>query len=266
MKKVTSFLLTEKFYLPIIYMIMASIIYGVIKGIIKRISNDKRINNKKKTILSLIKNIIKYIIYICTALGILGVYGIDTTGIVASIGIAGLVIGLALQDIISDFLAGILILFDNKYSLGDIVEINGFKGEVINFGLMSTKIKNGLGEIKILSNSSFKEVTNYSMANSLLVINLDVSYDTNIDLLDKVLNDLRSEVLKINNVEGNYSVLGINEFSSSSIKYTVSIECKPNTGYGVKREYFKLVKKAFDENHIEIPYDKLDVNLRGKHE
>ena len=262
---VLKLVLNKKFYVPIVYIAMAIIIYGIIKRIIIKISNGKLVDNKKKTILFLFKNLIKYLIYICAILGILAVYGIDTSGIIASIGIAGLVIGLALQDIISDFLSGVLILFDNKYSIGDIVEIGGFKGEVINFGLMSTKIKNAMGEVKIISNSSFKEVTNFSMANTNLIINLDVSYDTDIDKLDKVLKDLSEEVLKIENVK-NYNVLGINEFSGSSIKYLVTIECKPNTQFVIKRAYFKLVRDAFKKNKIEIPYNKLDVNIRGKNE
>ena len=193
-------------------------------------------------------------------------YGVDTSSIVASLGIAGLVIGLALQDIIADFVGGIFILFDDQYTIGDVVEINGFKGEVIGFGLMSTKIKNANGDVLILSNSSFKEVKNFSRNNSNLVINLDVAYDTDIDKLDKVLKALEEDVKNMENVCGDYKVLGINEFSSSSIKYLVTIECKPNSQYQVKRDYFKLVKKAFDKNKIEIPYNKLDVNVRGNHE
>ena len=98
-------------------------------------------------------------------------YGVDTSGIIASLGVAGLVIGLALQDIIADFVAGIFILFDDQYIIGDVVEINGFKGEVIGFGLMSTKIKNATGDVLIISNSSFKEVVNFSRTNYCLLIN-----------------------------------------------------------------------------------------------
>ena len=199
-------------------------------------------------------------------LSILNVYGVNTTSIVASIGVAGLVIGLAFQDIIRDFLSGIFILFDNQYTIGDTVSINNFKGEVISFGLMSTKIKAATGEILILSNSSFNEVINYSIDNTILYITLDVSYDTNIDKLEKVLNDLKEDVMKIENVCGEYKLLGISEFSSSSIKYLVSIECKPNTHYQIKRDYLKLIRNAFNKNNIEIPYNKLDINIRGKDE
>lgn len=260
------FIKSEKFILPIVYIIIGIILVRIVKFIVNKISKNKYVDKKKKTIISLIKNICKYLIYIFVVLSILAVYGVDTSGLIASLGIAGLVIGLALQDIIADFVAGIFILFDDQYSIGDIVSINDFKGEVIGFGLMSTKIKNSSGDVLILSNSSFKQVINYSRNNNNLVITLDIDYDTDIDLLEKVLNDIRDDVLKINNVIGNYKLLGINEFSSSSIKYLVNIECKANCQYQVKREYLKLVKKVFDKNKIMIPYDKLDINIRRNNE
>lgn len=260
------FLKSDKFILPIVYIVIGVILHTVIKFIMNKISKNKYVDKKKKTIISLIKNILKYLVYIFVILSILSVYGVNTSGILASLGIAGLVIGLAIQDILADFVAGVFILFDNQYTIGDIVEINGFKGEVISFGLMSTKIKNANGDILILSNSSFKEVINYSMGNTNLLINLDVSYDTDIDKLEDVLKSLEEDVKKLDNVVGNYSLLGVNEFASSSIKYLVSIECKANCQYQIKRDYFKLVKKAFDKNKIEIPYNKLDINVRSNNE
>lgn len=261
-----NFIKSEKFYLPIIYIVLGIIIYGIIKVIIGKISKNKYVDKKKITIISLIKNIFKYLIFILVILSILNIYGVNTTSIIASIGIVGVIIGLALQDIVADFLAGIFILFDNQYTIGDTVSINGFKGEVISFGLMSTKIKAPTGETLIISNSSFKEVINYSINKTVLYITLDVAYNTDIDLLEKVLKSLEKEVLKIENVLGSYQLLGINEFSSSSIKYMVSINCKPNTHYQIKRDYLKLINDAFHKNNIEIPYNKLDVNIRSNDE
>ncbi|MBQ2873434.1 MAG: mechanosensitive ion channel family protein [Bacilli bacterium] len=260
------FIKSEKFILPIVYLVIGIILYNIVRFIINKIMKNKYVDKRKKTIISLIKNILKYIIYTFVILSILSVYGVDTTGIIASLGIAGLVIGLALQDIIADFVAGIFILFDDRYTIGDTIEINGFKGEVIGFGLMSTKIKNSSGDVLILANSSFKEIKNFSRHNNNLVITLDVSYNTDIDKLEMVLESLREDVKNMNNVCGDYKLLGINEFSSSSIKYLVTIECKANCQYQIKRDYLKLVKNTFDKNKIEIPYNKLDINVRGKDE
>ena len=119
------FLKSEKFILPIVYIVIGLVLLRVVRFIVNKISKNKYVDKKRKTIISLIKNILKYLIYIFVILSILSVYGVDTSGILASLGIAGLVIGLALQDIIADFVAGIFILFDDQYTLGDVVEIMG---------------------------------------------------------------------------------------------------------------------------------------------
>ncbi len=257
------FIKSDKFYLPIIYLILGFIIYYFIRIVINKISKREK-DKKKITIISLIKNIIKYLILVIVVLSILNVYGINTSGIITSIGVIGVIVGLALQDIITDFLAGLAILFDDKYTIGDVVSINGFKGTVVGFGLMSSKIKAATGEVKILSNSSFKEVINYSHNNTVIFLKLDVAYETNIKKLENALKEMEEEVKKIENVCGDYKILGIEEFSSSSIRYMVSITCKAEKQYQVKRDYYMLVKKYFDKYGIEIPYNKLDVNVRGK--
>ena len=224
----TKFLLSKKFILPVMYIIIGVIVYNIIKFLMKRLSKTKYADRKKKTIIELLRNIIKYLIMIFVVLAILSVYGVDTSALVTSIGVAGVIIGLALQDIIADFLAGILILFDNHFAIGDIVTIDGFTGEVVNFGLMTTKIKAATGEVMILSNAAFRKVINYNMNNTTHYINIDVAYDTDIDKLEKCLMEMTDEVEKIDGYLGNYKLLGIQEFASSSIKYMVMLDCKTN--------------------------------------
>lgn len=260
------FIKSEKFIFPIIYIVLGIIIYNILKTIILKISKNKRIDKRKITIVSLIRKIIKYLIFIFVILAILNVYGIDTSGVITSIGIAGIIIGLAIQDLVADFLAGIFILFDDKYTLGEIVSINDFKGEVIGIGLMSTKIKAASGEVLIISNSVFKSVINHSRNNTNLFINIDVAYDTDIDKLEKALNEMKEEVEKIDGYMEGYKLLGIQEFASSSIKYMVMLECKSSKRFQVKRDFNMILKRHLDKAKIEIPYTKIDVNIRGKHE
>ena len=257
------FITSKKFILPIVYVVIGVIIYNVIKFLMKKISKTKYENKKKKTIISLLKNIIKYLIMIFVALAILSVYGVDTTSIITSIGVAGVIIGLALQDMVADFLAGVLILFDNHYAIGDVVTIDGFTGEVVNFGLMTTKIRAASGEGLVIANSAFKKVINYSINNTVHYINVDVAYDTDIDKLEKCLNEMKDDVEKIDGYTGNYKLLGIQEFASSSIKYMVMLECSNSKRFQVKRDFNMILKKYFDKYKIEIPYTKVDVNIRG---
>ena len=188
-------------------------------------------------------------------------YGVDTTSIIASIGVFAAVIGLAFQDILKDLLAGISIIFDNKFAVGDTVEINGFSGTVIQLGLRTTKIKSFTGEIKSIGNSSFNEVINYSLSDAVLYIKLNVAYDTNLEKLEKVLSDIREDVLKIDGVI-TYELNGVDAFADSSIVYMVSVTCKAPNRYSAKRAFLRLVKDTFDKEKIEIPYTTVDINVR----
>ena len=274
-----NFFASDKFYLPIIYIIVGIIAYFIICFFINRISKVNigklkgkkatntyivAIDKRKMTIVSLIKNVVKYTIAIIIIIAILSLYGVDTTSIIASIGIVGVVLGLACQDIAKDFLSGVFLIFDNAYAVGDYVEINGFTGEVISLGLKTTKIKAYTGEVKIISNSAFTEVTNYNLKQSKLVIDIPLSYDCDIEKVEKVLNDLVPEIKAIPDVRKEVELLGIERFESSSIIYRIAIDCSPMSQYGVNRAVLRLIKLTCDKNKITIPYEQLDVHIKNK--
>lgn len=274
-----NFFASDKFYLPIIYIIVGIIAYFIICFFINHISKVNigklkgkkatntyivAIDKRKMTIVSLIKNVVKYTIAVIIIIAILSLYGVDTTSIIASIGIVGVVLGLACQDIAKDFLSGVFLIFDNAYAVGDYVEINGFKGEVISLGLKTTKIKAYTGEVKIISNSAFTEVTNYNLKQSKLLIDIPLSYDCDIEKVEKVLNDLVPEIKALPDVRKEVELLGIERFESSNIIYRIAIDCSPMSQYGVNRAVLRLIKLTFDKNKITIPYEQLDVHIKNK--
>ena len=170
---ILSIITSKKFYMPLLFILLGIISYKIISKTIKKVSKmDVYINKgrteaydkRKQTVVGLIDNIIKYLIAIIIIISTLSIFGVNTKNIVASLGIASAIIGLAFQDIIKDFLSGIFILFDNAYAVGDWVTIDNFKGEVIDVGLRTTKVKAYTGEIMSLSNSSFTKVINYNLA------------------------------------------------------------------------------------------------------
>lgn len=113
---------------------------------------------KRLTLLNLCVSVLKYIIFIIDIVIILGIFGIKVTAFLAGLGIFGIVIGLALQDLLKDFIAGIFIILDTHYSVGDYVFIDDFKGEVINVGLKSTKVRDYSGDIRIFSNRNINRL------------------------------------------------------------------------------------------------------------
>ena len=260
---------STKFYMPLIYIASGIIIYIIISRTINKLSKintisshmNKEISKRKATVINLINNIIKYIIAIIVIILILNIYGVNTTSIIASLGAISVIIGLAFQDIIKDFLAGVFIIFDNAYAVGDWIEINGFKGEVISLGLKTTKIRSYTGEVKTISNSSFTEVINYSINHNKLLMNIPIPYGIEIDKVEKALNNIKEKIEQNKNVF-TMNLLGIDNFSDSSIEYTIEIECQPMTEKPVKRETLKYIKQAFEKEKIEIPFNQLDIHIK----
>ncbi|MDO5569628.1 MAG: mechanosensitive ion channel family protein, partial [bacterium] len=219
---------------------------------------------KQQTIIDLLLNITKYVIAFIVVLASLAVYGIDTTSIIASLGIAGALIGLAFQDIIKDFLAGISMIFDNQFAVGDNIQIGTFRGYVTEMGLRTVKIRAYTGEVKIISNHTITEVINYSLENAKLIVDINTSYETDIDKMENVLISLKEEFLNIKDVLGNLEYLGVEKLDNSSVIYRIVIDCKSMKYFDVKRKMLKIIKENFDKNNIKIPYDQLEIYVNNK--
>ena len=262
MEKIIDFILSVKFYGPIIYIVVAYIIYLVISTINNKIIVKTKQNKKRDTVLRLFNSVIKYILIVIVILLTLDLYGYNTNKLLASLGIAGLVVGLALQDTIKNMLAGILIIMDDRYNVGDIIKVNDFTGEVVMLGLQSTKVKDISGNVFTINNSNISNVINFSNHDSTLFIDIPVSYSTDIEKLEKVLRSLEEKVLKIENVVGEYNLLGVDSFNNSDITYKISIKTKPFKYFNVKREINKMIKVAFDKEGIEIPFNQVDVHMK----
>lgn len=259
------FIKNDKIYLPVIYIAGGIFIYSIIIKMISSISKidikkSKGLDKRKNTIIALIKSIIKYLIALIVIIMVLGVYGVNTTSLIASLGVATAIIGLAFQDTIKDFLAGVFLIFDNAYAVGDTVKINDFMGEVIALGLKTTKIRSYTGEVMILSNSSFTEVINYNLNNTKVLIKVPVSYDINMEKLEKVLNNIKTIIEEEKDVYS-MDLLGIDEFGDSSINYAIMLECVPLTHHAIRRKLLGIIKREFDKNNIVIPYNQIDVHI-----
>ena len=251
---------------PILIILVSLVIYLIIKSVIDnvfRIKNKYIDKRKSKTINGLINNIVKYFIIIVDVIMILDIFGVDTKTLIASLGVVGFVAGLAVQDTLKDFVAGISIILENQYSVGDTITVKGFRGEVISLGIKSTKIKAYTGEVMIIPNHLIEQVINHSMDKSLAIVDIPVSYNTDVDKLENVLNKLFEKVgSSIDGITGPIKVLGLESYDESSISYRVVVDTIPMKHYQVERELKKIIKIELDKNGIEIPFPQVVVHKK----
>lgn len=262
-------ILIPQIYLPIIYICIAILINSMLKRVINRIFTIKQeaFNKnsyhykKTETFKVLIQNIVKYIIIIFLVLAILTVYGIDVTSVLAGFGIVGVVLGLAFQDLAKDIIAGFSIILENQYAIGDTISVSGFKGEVIFLGLKTTKIKNYEGQVKIIANRNATEIINYSLENSLAIVDIDISYEENNNKVEKVLIELSEELTKkLPKLKGKVELLGIQELSSSSVRYRIIAPTIAMEHFEIERMLRKAIKERLDKENIKIPYQQIEVH------
>jgi small conductance mechanosensitive channel len=255
MINIYGFVISEKVVYTLLTLAVAYVIYRLLLGAINksfalRMKSGKVDIRRQKTTNVIINNILKYAFGIITLLTVLGVLGVNAAAIVASIGVVGLAIGLAVQDILKDVLAGIFILVENQYAIGDIVMIGTFKGEVIFLGLKTTKLRSETGEIKILSNRNITEITNYSLNHATLFIDLDLNYDNDEAVVEKALGALVTTLSKsIKNIKGEFKYLGIQKIADK-ITYRLSVDTDAKHQEEVRRLVWIEVKKTLDENEI----------------
>ena len=260
------FLLSEKIVKSAITIIVLFVFYFIFNRIMKKMfklkTGIKRLDSKKnKTIISLINNIMKYFLIVVGAITILGIHGFNTSSLIASLGVASAVIALAFQDTIKDLLAGIFIVIENQYNIGDTIKVNNFKGEVVSLGLRTTKLRAFTGEYCFITNRNVDNVINYSVNKSLAVVYVDVSYDSDLNKVEKVLNKLFEKIeSEDKNIKGKINIDGVDQLGSSGVTIRISAETKALKNYEIERKLRKEIKMAFDKNGIEIPYPQVVVH------
>ena len=262
--------MSEKVLNILIYIVIGFIVYRIICSIINKINlkteRRKGLNivykKRQGTVLNLIKNIFKYLIVVIIILLILNTLGVNTTSILASIGVAGVIVGLAFQDTVKNLLAGVSIIFDNHYMQGDYVTINDFEGEVIQLGLQATKIKSYTGEVLVIDNSQITQVINHSMYDSRLIIQFPIKNDVDLDKLDKIINNIDKRIIEMKEVKNNIEIKGVESFDAENLIYRIEVVCAPYSYFSVKREFYKLLKLEFEKNNLNISPERIDINLK----
>ena len=264
--KIFGLTIAEEIYMTVIIIVVAFILEKLLKAIIKKTFNPekkhKRFDTRKvKTIRSLLCNVVKYVIWVLAILSLLSVYGVNTAALITGLGVVSLVVGLAFQDILKDILVGASILFENWYAVGDLVKIGDFTGTVTSIGLKATRVQAYTGEIKIISNRNITEVINYSLDKTMAVVDVPISYETNIDKAEKILKT-RAATLKdkIPFLTDEPEVWGVEELADSSVVIRVVAKCKPTKHYEAQRMMKKEFKDALDKSGIKIPYPQVEVH------
>ncbi|WP_233201431.1 mechanosensitive ion channel family protein [Sporosarcina sp. P13] len=226
---------------------------------IKLKSPMRKTERRENTIIKLLENALTYVVYFSAILAILSEFKIDVKGILAGAGVLGLAVGFGAQSLVKDIISGFFIIFEDQFGVGDYVRINAAEGTVTEIGLRTTKIALFGGELYIVPNGQIGEVINFSVNNSKLILDLDLSYETDIDhaaeLISGFLNNLPKD--RYAEVIGIPEVIGVQRLDASSVVLRIIAVTEPVANFGAGRKLRQDLKRFMDENGIELPYPKM---------
>ena len=157
-------------------------------------------------------------------------------------------------------IAGISIITENQFEVGDIVEYDGFMGEVVFLGLKTTRIKDYRGAVKIIANHKLDTIINYSLNNYLAIVDLRISYNENPDKVSTALEEIKQELNgKVPNATGDIQIWGLDDFEDSNMRYRVVVETKSQEHYAAQRFLRSEFKKRLDKRNIKVTCQQIEV-------
>ncbi|MBT8241286.1 MAG: mechanosensitive ion channel family protein [Acidimicrobiia bacterium] len=206
-------------------------------------------------------------IFVIAGLLVLSELELNLAPLIASAGIAGLAIGFGAQSMVKDFLAGMFIIFEDQFGVGDIVDTGLAMGKVEEVSLRTTRLRDLSGTLWIVPNGEIQRVGNTSQLWSNAVIDVEVAYDTNIDYAISVIKATLDKIWQEEDpnatVIAEPDVLGVDQLGASSVVIRAVVKCEPAEQWKMGRIARKRIKEALDEAGIVIPFPQRTVWVRS---
>lgn len=236
----------------LMFVSVVSICLMIVRALLNVLSET--LGSRGSTICQLLRSFIKYITWILAIYYCLNLYGVDTKTLVASAGLLSIVIGLGAQGLVSDILAGLFIIFEGEFRVGDIVTIGDWSGTVREIGFRTTKVESIGNDIKIFSNSAVTGVINMTRQKSCATVNVAVKNTEPIERVESILAEefprIRQLIPEIS--EGPF-YLGVKEFNDLGTVLYIYALCDETNRISVEYGMNRAIKLIFDEHGITIP-------------
>lgn len=220
---------------------------------------------KGGAIVNLTCSFIKYLAAIVIIFMILSAWGVNTTALLAGIGILSLIVGLGAQPLIEDIIAGLFIVFEKTFDVGDIIVVDNFRGVVKEIGIRTTKIEDAGGDIKVMNNSDLRTIINMTNELSLAICDVDVDYSESLERVEEVLKDNLDTIKhNVRSIQDGPRYLGVQELGQSGVKIRIIAECHESELFQTERDLNRQIKLIFDKNGICIPFNQVVVHEAKK--
>lgn len=193
---------------------------------------------------------------------LLDMFGIDMRPVMAGVGVVGLALSLAAQNIIRDYITGCMILFEDQFNVGDFINAGGFSGTVEAFSLRATKLRDIAGSLIIIPNSAIQTVQNYNKIWSAALVDIAISYESDYKKALNIAAEIAAEMAEdqANGIIETPVTQGIVTFNDNAVMLRTIIKTDPGQQWVVGRIYRQKLKDAYDANGIVFAHPRLIVH------
>ncbi len=224
-----------------------------------------RKGHRSETLGKLMSSVIRYMSFIVALFLILSAWGVETPTLLAGAGIIGLALSFGAQSLIEDIFAGLFIIFEKQFVVGDIIQVGNMRGTVKEIGIRISKIEDLNGDVLIINNSDIRGAINTSCSLSVSICDISVEYGADLEKIEEVIKGNLAEIKKNIPliVEGPFYV-GVDQLADSAVVVRVTAKTDEINRNRVRRELNRELKLLFDRNQINIPFPQLVVTQKDK--
>jgi len=234
------------------------------------LEHTNRARQRSKTLGGLFKTSASAVVGTIALMMLLGEFDINVGPLIAGAGILGVAIGFGAQSLVRDLISGIFMLIEDQYGVGDWIDAGDAEGTVESVGLRTTRLRDGRGTLWYIPNGEIRRVGNMSQVWAKTILDIDVAYDTNLDLametIKRVADQLWEEQLEEATVTDEPVVSGVQNLGADAVTIRLVVRTEPSEQWSTGRVLRKRIKEAFDEAGIQIPFPQRTVWLRGEPE
>lgn len=238
----------------LIIFILTRVIIKVVSKIIDRsMERETRgrmlVNSRRfSTVGGLLKNVVTFICNFVMIMIILAEFNFNLGPLLAGAGVVGLAIGFGAQSLVKDVITGFFIIFEDQFAVGDVIQTGTYKGTVEMIGLRTTRLLSTTGEVHIIPNGTIINVTNYSLANALAVVDVPVKIERGLEATLSLIGEALVGIEERNsNVLAYPNILGIQSMSTSEYVIRVAANCLPNARDSAERQIQSDIKQALEK-------------------
>lgn len=226
-----------------------------------------RIDNRRiDTLSTLFLSMFKYSVYILSGVSILTILAktFNLESILTAAGIGGIALGFGAQSLIKDVISGTFIVFEDQYSVGDRVTLENLTGNVEEFQLRVTKLRNFNGDLYIIPNGEIKKVINHSRGNKAVIVDIPLAYSSDLDRAIEIAERVCKAVNKeFTTIVEEPKVLGVTQLGGDNLNLRLIAKTIPDEHWEVERRIRKLIRDEYAKEKIEF-FDKYRVVLSDK--